>query len=138
MTPPVAVHAASRRPPAAALVAAPLALLSALVPGLFFLVAFAFSGGSAEGTEWLVLLVPLALCIGLVVGAVLLLMGRSWLVLTVPAAVLGGGIIGGTVFGGWADGALGFGLTSGLLPAAAAVLAALPSVRSWVTARRAS
>ncbi len=120
------------------MLAALLAVLSALAPGLFFLVAFAFSEGRPSGQEWLVLLVPLALSLGLLVGAVLLVLGRSWLVVTVPAALLGLGIIGGTLFGGWAEGAAGFGLATGLLPALSAVLASLPRVRGWVAARRAS
>lgn len=115
-----------------------LALLSAFAPAVFFLVALAFSEGSPSGQEWLALLVPLALALGLLVGAVLLLLGRSWLVVAVPAAVLGLVIIGGTLFGGWAEGALGLGLATGVLPATAAVLASLPAVRGWVAARRAA
>jgi hypothetical protein len=128
---------ASARPPVPAVLAAVLAVLSAFAPGLFFLIALGFSGGPS-GQEWLVLLVPLALSVGLLVGAVLLLLGRSWLVVTVPAALLGLVIIGGTLFGGWADGALGFGLSTGLLPALGAVLASSPRVRGWVAARSAT
>ncbi|WP_137161640.1 hypothetical protein [Blastococcus sp. CCUG 61487] len=133
---PASAGTQSSRPPAAAVLAAVLAMLSALAPGLFFLIAFGFSGGSPSGQEVLVLLVPLVLALGLVVGAVLLLIGRSWLVVAAAGAVLGLMIIGGTVFGGWADGAAGIGLAMGLLPAVAAVLAALPAVRGWVAARR--
>jgi hypothetical protein len=129
--------ASSGRPPVPAVLAALLAVLSAFAPGLFFLVALAISGGSPSGQEILVLLVPLALSLGLIVGAALLLLGRSWLVVTVPAAVLGAAIIGGTLFGGWAEGALGFGLATGVFPASSAVLAAQPRVRDWVAARRA-
>lgn len=123
-------------PPVPAVLAAVLAVLSSFAPGLFFLVAFGFSGGSPSAQEWLVLLVPLALSLGLLVGAVFLLLGRSWLVLAVPAALLGLIIIGGTLFGGWAEGAMGFGISTGLLPALAAVLASSGRVRDWVAARQ--
>lgn len=132
----VPVAAGTRLPPVPAIVAAPLAVLSAFAPGFFFLVALGFSGGNLSGLEWLLLVVPLALSLGLVVGAVLLLLGRSWRVVTVSGAVLALLIIGGTLFGGWAEDALGVALSTGLLPAATAVLASLPSVRAWVTARR--
>jgi hypothetical protein len=117
-------------------VAVALALMSALVPGFFVLVALGFSGGDLSALEWGLLLIPAALTVGLVVGVVLLLIGRSWVLLTVAAGALAVLIIGGTVFGGWAEGAPGFALVSALLPAAAAVLAARPVVRGWVAARR--
>ncbi len=128
--------AATRLPPVPAIVAAPLAVFGAFAPGFFFLVALGFSGGNLSGLEWLLLVVPLALSLGLLIGAVLLLLGRSWRVVAVSGAVLALLIIGGTLFGGWAEDALGFTLTTGLVPAAAAVLASLPAVRAWVTARR--
>lgn len=74
---------ASRVPPLPAIVAAPLAVLSAFAPGLFFLVAIGFSGGRLSGLEWLLLVVPLGLSLGLLVGAALLLLGRSWRVVAV-------------------------------------------------------
>jgi hypothetical protein len=123
-------------PPVPAIVAAPLAVLSAFAPGLFFLVAVGFSGGRLSGLEWLLLVVPLGLALGLLLGAVQLLLGRSWRLVAVSAALLALLIIGGTLFGGWADGSLGLGLSTGLLPAATAVLASLPTVRTWVAARR--
>ncbi len=134
----VPAAAATRLPPAPAIVAAPLAVLSAFAPGFFFLVALGFSGGNLSGLEWLLLVVPLALSLGLLIGAVLLLLGRSWRVVAVSGGVLALLIIGGTLFGGWAEDALGFALTTGLLPAGAAVLASLPGVRAWVEARRAT
>jgi hypothetical protein len=134
----VPAPAASRVPPVPAIVAAPLAVLSAFAPGFFFLIALGFSGGNLSGLEWLLLVVPLALSLGLLIGAVLLLLGRSWRVVTVAGAALGLLIIGGTLVGGWAEDALGFGLSIGLLAAATAVLASLPGVRAWVAARRAS
>ncbi len=125
----------TRVPPLPAILAAPLAVLSAFAPGLFFLAAVGFSGGNLSGLEWLLLVVPLGLSLGLLIGAVQLLLGRSWRIVAVSGAVLALLIIGGTLFGGWAEGALGFGLATGLLPAAAAVLASLPSVRAWVAGR---
>ncbi len=123
-------------PPVSAIAAATLAVLSAFAPGFFVVVALAFSGGDLSGPEWLLLVVPLALCLGLLIGAAVLVRGRSWQVVAVAGAVLGLLVIGGTLVGGWADGALGVGLSVGLLPAAAALLASSPSVRTWVAARR--
>lgn len=137
MSPPVD-GAATRVPPLPALVAAPLAVLSAFVPGVFFLAALGFSGGQLSGLEWLLLVVPLGLSLGLLIGAVQLLRGRSWRVVAVSGAVLGLLIVGGTLFGGWAEGALGFGLTTGLLPLLAALLAASRTVREWIVARQLS
>lgn len=138
MTSSEASGAASRLPPLPALLAAPLAVLSAFAPGLFFLIALGFSGGRLSVLEWLLLVVPLGLSLGLLIGAVLLVAGRTWRPVAVSGAVLGLLIIGGTLFGGWAEGALGFGLVTGLFPAVAAVLAALPVTRAWVAARRRS
>ncbi|SDE97679.1 hypothetical protein SAMN05660485_02346 [Blastococcus fimeti] len=132
----VPATAGRRLPPVPAIVAAPLAVLSAFAPGFFFLVALGFSGGNLSGLEWLLLLVPLGLSLGLVIGAVLLLLGRSWRVVAVSGAVLALLILGGTLLGGWAEDALGFALANGLLPAATAVLASLPRVRGWVAARQ--
>jgi hypothetical protein len=111
--------------------------MSALVPGFFVLIALGFSGGRLSSLEWGLLVVPSLLTVGLVVGAVLLLIGRSWVTVVVSGAALALLILGGTVFGGWAAGAPVFALATGLLPAAAAVLAARPVVRSWVAGRRA-
>ncbi len=127
-----------RVPPVPAIVAAPLAVLSALAPGFFFLVALGFSGGNLSGWEWLLLVVPLGLCLGLLIGAVLLLLGRSWRVLAGSGAALGLLLIGGALSGGWDEEALGFAVTVGLFPLVTAVLAGLPRVRGWVAARRAS
>jgi hypothetical protein len=119
-----------------AIAAASLALLSAFAPGFFFLIALGFSGGNLSGLESLLLVVPLGLSLGLLIGAGLLVRGRSWRVLAVAGGVLGLLVIGGILFGGWADGALGLGFSVGLFPAAAALLASTPAVRRWVAARR--
>ena len=138
MSLPASDLAVPRVPPVAAIAAASLAVLSAFAPGFFVLVALGFSGGNLSGLEWLLLVVPLGLALGLLTGAGLLVRGRSWRVVAAAGAVLGLLVIGGTLFGGWADGALGLGLSVGLLPAAAALLACTVTVRRWVAARRAS
>ncbi len=123
-----------RSVPAPAIGAAALAVLSAFVPAIFALAAFAFSGGQFPGNSWLLLAVPAVLVLGLIVGAVLLLTGRSWAVLAVTAGVLSTLLLYGQVSGGW--GAGGFGVLTLLVPLVTTVLAALPRVRSFVAARR--
>ena len=125
-----------RVPPVPAIAAAVLAVLSAFAPVFFVLIALGFSGGDLSGADWLVLLVPLGFALGLLIGAGLLVRGRSWRVVALAGGGLGLLVIGGTLFGGWAEDALGLGLSVGLLPAAAALLAATASVRRWVAARR--
>jgi len=123
-----------RSVPAPAIGAAVLAVLSAFVPAIFALAAFAFSGGQFPGNSWLLLAVPAVLTLGLIVGAVLLLTGRSWAVLAVTAGVLSALLLYGQVSGGWGAGA--FGVLTLLVPLVTTVLAALPRVRSWVAGRR--
>jgi hypothetical protein len=125
---------AGSMPPVPALAAAALALMSAMVPALFGLLALAFSGGQFGGTGWLVLAVPAVLVIALVIGAVRLLLGRSWLGLAVPAGALTAVLTVGYVMGGWGGGA--FGVLTLVVPLATTVLAVLPRVRQWVAARR--
>ncbi|MEU2349363.1 hypothetical protein [Modestobacter sp. NPDC049651] len=120
-----------RRPPAAALVAAPLALLTAFGVGLFELLALAFSNGQFDDGGWLVVTVPLLLIAWLVVGAVLLLVGRSWLALLLPAAALAVFLV---VVGVTEDVIAELAVVA-LVPAATALLSALPGVRTWVAAR---
>jgi hypothetical protein len=125
-----------RVPPVPAVAAALLAVVSSLPPGFFFVVALGFSGGDPSGPEWLVLGVPLVLAVGLLVGAGLLVRGRSWQVLAAAGGALGLLVVGGTLVGGWAEDAMGLGLSVGLLPVAAALLASTSTVRRWVAARR--
>ena len=127
-----------RVPPVPAIAAAVLAVLSAFAPGFFFLVALGFSGGNLSGLEWLLLVVPLALSLGLLIGAGMLVRGRSWRVVAVAGGVLGLLVLSGIALGSWAEGAMGVGLSVGLLPAASALLASTASVRRWVAARRVS
>jgi hypothetical protein len=126
--------AARRTPPVPAILAVPLALLSALAVGFFSVVALAFSNGEFGGGGWLVVLVPAVLAVALVVGVVLLLVGVSWLALVVPAGGLAAVLLA-TELGGSRDTGM-LSVLVALLPGGAAVLAALPSVRRWVAARR--
>lgn len=123
-----------RMPPVPALLAAPLALLSALVVGFFSVIALAFSDGQFDGGGWLVVLVPALLAVALVAGVVLLLLGMSWLALALPAGALGVVLLAAELIGWWDTGSVSVLLA--LPPLAAAVLAALPGVRRWVAARR--
>jgi hypothetical protein len=121
-------------PPAPALAAAVLALLSAGVPALFAFLALAFSGGDFGGGGALLVVVPVLLLAGLGAGAVLLLAGRSWLALALPAGALSALVLTGYLLGGWGGGS--FGVLTLVVPLVTTVLAALPRVRSWVAARR--
>jgi hypothetical protein len=122
------------RPPAAAIAAAVLALVSCALPLLFLMIVVAVNGPDLADVAWVDVVLPVALSCGLVVGAVLLLLGRSWLALVVPAGVLVAFLVAGGVLGGWSGGA--FWLLSWGLPAVAVVLAALPGVRGWVADRK--
>ena len=123
-----------RTPPVPAVAAALLGLISAGATALLALLALAFSNGQFGGGGWLVIATPVVLMIGLVVGAVLLLLGRSWLALALPAGALTALALTGYVMGGWDAGA--FGVAILLLPALTAVLSLPPRVRRWVAARR--
>jgi hypothetical protein len=123
-----------RSPPVPAVAAALLGLISAGATALLALLALAFSNGEFGGGGWLVVATPAVLMVGLVVGAVLLLLGRSWLALALPAGALAALAVTGYVMGGWGAGA--FGVAILLLPVLTAVLALLPRVRRWVAARR--
>ncbi len=124
----------SRTPPVPAVAAAGLGVLSAFVPAILALAAYAFSGGQLEGNGWLAIAVPMLLALGLVVGAVLLVIGRSWSLLAITAGVLTALLGYGFTSGGWGAGA--FGVLTVLFPLVTTVLALLPRVRSWVAARR--
>jgi hypothetical protein len=123
-----------RSPPVPAVAAALLGLISAGATALLALLALAFSNGQFGGGGWLVVATPVVLMVGLVVGAVLLLLGRSWLALALPAGALAALAVTGYAMGGWGAGA--FGVAILLLPVLTAVLALLPRVRRWVAARR--
>jgi hypothetical protein len=123
-----------RSPPVPAVAAALLGLISAGATALLALLALAFSNGEFGGGGWLVVATPVVLMVGLVVGAVLLLLGRSWLALALPAGALAALAVTGYAMGGWGAGA--FGVAILLLPVLTAVLALLPRVRRWVAARR--
>jgi hypothetical protein len=125
-----------RRPPVAAFLAVPFALLSALAVAFFGFLALAFSEGDLSGNRWLFVAVPALLALVLVLGSVLLVAGRSWLVLFLPAAALSLSVIAGILSGALGDGTGGFLMLTWVLPGAAAVLSALPGVRRWTAARR--
>src|SRR4051812_36601270 len=121
-------------PPGPAIAAAVLGVLSAIVPGFLMLIVMALYEGEDTSAKWPWILVPAALAVALVVGAVLLLLGRSWLALFVPAGAVAA-LVGAARVAGGADGRL-FSLLAIGVPLATAVLTALPGVRSWVRARR--
>jgi hypothetical protein len=136
------VHAAAeetrvhRRPPVAALLAAPLAVLSAIAVAFFGFLALAFSDGDLDNWAWLLIAVPAVLSVWLLLGAFLLLLGRSWLAVFLPAAGLAlvviWGILDGTI--GEDDGA--FLVIVWALPIVTALLTALPGVRRWISSRK--
>jgi hypothetical protein len=123
-----------RTPPVPAVAAALLGLISAGATALLALLALAFSNGQFGGGGWLVVATPVVLMIGLVVGAVLLLLGRSWLALALPAGALTALVLTGYLMGGWGGGS--FGVLTLAIPLITTILAALPRVRGWVAARR--
>jgi hypothetical protein len=135
------VHAAleapvRRRPPVAALLAAPLAVLSALAVAFFGVIALAFSDGRLDDGAWLFIAVPAVLSLVLLLGALLLLLGRSWLAVFLPSAGLTLAVVWGVLEGTLGDGTGPFLVLAWGLPGATAVLSALPGVRRWIAARR--
>jgi len=124
-----------RRPPAAAIVAAVLGLVSCALPALFLLIALALSEpDSLEQPAWIDVALPLALVCGLVSGAVLLLLGRSWLVLAAAAGVLIALMLAAHALG-WSGGPFFF--PGWFPPVLSVVLSSLPGVRGWVADRHA-
>ena len=124
-----------RRPPAAAIVAAVLGLLSCAIPGLFLLIALALSEpDSLEQPAWIDVALPLGLVFGLVAGVVLLLLGRSWLVLAAAAGVLIALMLAAHALG-WSGGPFFF--PGWFPPVLSVVLSSLPGVRGWVAERKA-
>ena len=124
-----------RRPPAAAIVAAVLGLVSCALPALFLLIALALSEpDSLEQPAWIDVALPLALVCGLVSGAVLLLLGRSWLVLAAAAGVLIALMLAAHALG-WSGGPFFF--PGWFPPVLSVVLSSLPGVRGWVADRQA-
>jgi hypothetical protein len=136
------VHAAAdetpvrRRPPVAALLAAPLAVLSALAVAFFGMIALAFSNGDLDDGAWLFIAIPAVLSLWLLVGAVLLVLGRSWLAVFVPAAALALVVIWGILDGTIGEDNGAFLVVVWALPIATALLTALPGVRRWIAARK--
>jgi hypothetical protein len=130
-------HPVRRRPPAAAIAAAVLGLVSCALPALFLLIGVALSEpDSLEQPGWIDFALPLVLVCGLVAGAVVLLLGRSWLVLAVAAGVLIALMLAARVLGGWGGGPFFF--LGWVAPVLTVVLSTLPGVRTWVADRRAA
>ena len=125
-----------RRPPVPALLAVPFAVLSALAVAFFGFIALAFSNGDLDDGVWLFIAVPAVLSAWLLVGALLLLLGRSWLAVFLPAAGLGVMVIWGILVGALGADNGAFLVLVWTLPIVTAVLAVLPGVRRWVTGRR--
>lgn len=126
-----------RRPPAAAVAAAVLGLVSCAVPALFLLVVAALSEPDGlGGAAWVDVALPLLLICGLVAGAVLLLLGRSWLALGLAAGLLAVLVVVGRALGGFGGGP--FLILGGVTPVLTVVLASLPGVRGWVADRQAA
>lgn len=120
----------------AVLLAVPFAVLSALVMAFFGLIALAFSNGQYDDGTWLVFTVPAVLAVWLLVGALLLLLGRSWLAVFLPAAALVVVLVWVILAEGLIEDAGGVAPLVWALPTVTAVLAVLPGVRRWVAARR--
>jgi hypothetical protein len=111
-------------------------VLSALLVAFFGFLALAFSNGDLSGNGWLLVAVPAVLSIVLVVGALLLLAGRSWLALVLPAGALSLAVVAAVLYGSLGEDTGGFLVLCWALPGISAVLAGLPGVRRWVAARR--
>jgi hypothetical protein len=125
-----------RRPPWPALLAAPLAVLSALAVAFFGVIALAFSNGQLDDGAWLFVALPAVLALWLLVGVLLLLLGRSWLALFLPAAGLALVVVWGILDGTLGDGTGATLVAVWALPGLTALLTLLPPVRHWVAARR--
>ena len=127
---------ARRTPPAPAILAAALAVVSCAVPALFVLIVLALAEpGGLEDGSWFDVALPVALICALVAGAVLLLLGRAWLPLAVAAGLLVLLVVVSRSLGGLGGGS--FLLLGGVAPLLALVLSALPRVRGWVADRKA-
>ncbi|MFL6098000.1 MAG: hypothetical protein ACJ71Y_21320 [Blastococcus sp.] len=125
-----------RTPPAAAMAAAVLGLISCALPALFLLIGVALSDpDSLEEPGWIDFVLPAVLVCGLVAGGVLLLLGRSWLALTVAAGVLVALMVAARVLGGWGGGPFYF--LGWIAPVLTVVLSSLPGIRRWVADRKA-
>jgi hypothetical protein len=130
------VQPVRRRPPAAAIAAAVLGLVSCALPALVLLIGVALSAPDGlEQAGWIDVALPAVLVCGLVAGAVVLLLGRSWLALAVAAGVLIALMVAARVLGDWGGGPFFF--LGWVAPVLTVVLSSLPGVRAWVAERRA-
>jgi hypothetical protein len=124
------------RIPWAAVAAAVLALPCAFVLVVVGWAALVLADARADGGVWTVLFIDFAWLVGLLVGAIRLLLARGWFGLAFPAGLLAALMIVGLVRGGLGSGLPGFNTVAALVSLATAVLAALPAVRGWVARRR--
>jgi hypothetical protein len=120
----------------AALLAAPLAVLSAIAVAFFGFLALAFSDGNLDNWAWLLIAVPALLSVWLLLGAFLLLLGRSWLAVFLPAAGLALVVIWGILDGTIGEDNGAFLVIVWALPIVTALLTALPGVRRWIGSRK--
>ena len=125
-----------RRPPVPVLLAIPLAVLSAVSLAFFGLIALAFSNGVHDDGGWLVITVPVVLAGWLLIGALLLLLGRSWLAVFLPAAALTVVLLWMMLAEGLLEDSRSVVGLVWALPAVTALLTVLPGVRRWIAARR--
>lgn len=136
MLPPPDRPTGRRLPPSTVLIAAASAVVSALPPAVYASALVALTAGSLTALGLLAVGVSVGLALALVLGAVLLLVGRSWLTLVLCADVLAALAVAAYLAGDWAAGVQGFWLAAWVLPALTAVLAVLPTPRRWVAERR--
>ncbi len=124
-------------PPIPAGLAAVCALLGALPVAVFSFVAGVFAAASGVWQGLLYGAVPAVVALLVLVGIVLLLTGRSWQVLVVGSLLTLALVVWALAQGAASDDPSSIVvLVAG--PLAAALLGSLPTVRSWVAARRAA
>ncbi len=126
----------SKVPPIPAGVAALCGLLGALPVAFFAVFVGLLSLGYEDWRGAVLGAVPAVVFVVVLVGVVLLLLGRSWKVLVV-GAVATGALVLVAVADGAAEGDPGSIAVLAAGPVLAAVFASLAPVRSWVAARRA-
>ena len=127
----------SKIPPIPAGVAALCGLLGALPVAFFAVFVGVLSFGYEDWRGAVLGAIPAAVFVAVLVGVVLLLLGRSWKVL-VGGALATLALVLVAVVGGAVEDDLGSIATLAAGPVLAAVFASLARVRSWVAARRAS
>ena len=135
---PAAASSPDRRPPAAAIVAAVLALPTAYALLALGNAALTIAGGRPDGgpATWLILIITFGWTAGLLVGAVRLLLGRAWWGVAAGAGAVAVLLTVGVVVGGFGGSGLLFTGVAWVASVGTTVLACLPGVRRWVAGRR--